>query len=136
MVVVGAGAAGFTSVAPASSHVTAASCAMTELIGQTASEAITTRIFKIRRGIGDAPSWVRARLPNIGEASASAQDAWLSAQRPRIMTYVVYRVEPNGRDLGVSAKIGVTETACQQREQRLVLLGATLVRRVVQNEVL
>src|ERR1700723_3053985 len=88
--------AGFTSVEPASSHLTTASCAMTKSIGQMAREPITTRIFKILQGIGDRLLGVRPAPPESGQASVSARDAWLSAQRPGIMTDVVYRSNPRG----------------------------------------
>src|ERR1700722_3866783 len=56
--------AGFTSVVPASSHLLAASCAMTKSLGQMAREPITTRIFKILQGIGDRLLG-SARVPNM-----------------------------------------------------------------------
>src|SRR5271169_3133695 len=103
-------AAGFTSVEPASSHLTAASCAMTKSIGQMAREPITTRIFKILRGISDRLLG-SARAFRTSARLRYRRETWLSAQRPGIMTDVVYRVEPAGRDLTDSANIGVTDEA-------------------------
>jgi hypothetical protein len=97
---------------------------MTKSIGQMAREPITTKIFKILQGIGDRLLG-SARVPNIGEASVSARDAWLSAQRPGIMTGCRLPVEPAGRDLTDSANIGVTDSlAGQQRSGDGVALPA------------